>query len=210
MTGPKQLEGMRELAKSVISVSLKDLDPKKPYAKRQEAVLFFESGRHFSLMCNLGDLDESDVLKKYHDIVDDHPLKEPEAKVKPKPEVVVPEWYRKGLIGIFQGKQMLKATSTVKEAAEFTGLSSQSVYSSLKTGKEVGGYRFDRNILPRRDIHIEKSIQVYLKGRKVGKLKSPTEAAAMCGLSWQTVLTYISSGRTTKRGYRFKRVGEKV
>ena len=202
-------EGMRQLAKTVVATSLKDLSPTHTHAKRQEAIMFFESGERFSLMCDLADLDERIVREEYRQIIKNNPLVDSSNGTvrKKKPVNIMPGWYLQGKIGVYRNSDLVMVVETVKEASASTGLTRPSIYSSIKSGEPVGGYLFRRQlVMAGKRMNMVLRIAVYLNGKRIGMVDGYAKASKLSGLSWHTVMRYASSGRVTGKGYSFRRL----
>ena len=203
-------DGMSQLAKMVIAASLKDLAPHNSYAKRREAVMFFQSGERFSLMCDLGELDEDAIIDEYKQILRKYPLVEPTQGTKNQKIRIpnIPDWYRKGKVGVYRDSQLVCVLDSVRQAATYAGVTTPSVYSSIRTGKPVAGLIFRKRLsLQRSGEYGSLRIGVYRGGKKIGIANGYTQASEMTSLSWHTVMRYIGSGRTTREGFVFKREG---
>jgi hypothetical protein len=59
--------GYVSLARTVIQIALDDL--KTDTALRNEAIFFFENGSHFSLFCEVGEIDQKRIYALYESIL---------------------------------------------------------------------------------------------------------------------------------------------
>ncbi len=168
-------KGFRRLCRAVIDLALADLQYTS--VLRSESAYFFESDTHLLLICQGAGVDPADLYAAYRSIVES------------KEELGITVTKDGTVVGKFD---------TIAEAAAFSGLPYRVAYSTLNSSPKDGWMLTG---LPKKGA---KDIDVLKDGKHVCTVTNIAGAMREVGLSYQSVLSMLSTGRKSRTGFQLR------